>query len=104
MMDISDGIGSDLRHILEASHVGAEIDCSALPLSKEMQICARRHHWDVEALSIDGGEDYELLFTMAPAAVSALTLPCHVIGRIVEGGGIHWLHSATDKHDGFRHF
>lgn len=103
MMDISDGIGSDLRHILEASGVGARIRVADLPLSPELRRCAARHGWDAEALAIDGGEDYELLFTLPPAAESALSVPHTMIGEIVPGAGIQWL-GTTESHAGFRHF
>lgn len=84
MMDISDGIASDLRHMLRASGVGAEIDCRALPLSK--QLLAAYPERAVE-FALCGGEDYELLFTASQGAVDALKdLPVTVIGRITECG------------------
>lgn len=99
MMDISDGIASDLLHILEASGVGAEIDETSLPLSDELLSVSTRNGWDAVEFAVSGGEDYELLFTMAPGTVPPL--PFHVIGRVSEGNGIHW--SGRD-HIGFRHF
>ncbi len=103
MMDISDGIGSDLRHILEASGVGAEIDPAALPLSDELKtVCARRS-WDPVELAACGGEDYELLFTVTPEAERSLRIPHFVIGRIISGSGIVWKGSGRD-YLGFRHF
>ncbi len=103
MMDISDGIGSDLRHILEASGAGAEIDTAALPLSEELKtVCARRR-WDPVELAACGGEDYELLFTVDPDAERCLSVPHFVIGRIVPGSGIVWKGSRRD-YLGFAHF
>lgn len=103
MMDISDGIASDLRHILHESGVGAEIDLSRLPLSKELRdICARRG-WDANKLAVSGGEDYELLFTVAPEKESRIEVPHTVIGSIVEGSEIKWKGSDKD-YMGFRHF
>lgn len=104
MMDISDGIGSDLRHILKASAVGAEIDCASLPLSEELQrVCAKRG-WDSVELAISGGEDYELLFTIDPAAEKELDVSHYVIGRITEAAsGLKWLGSEKDFR-GFTHF
>jgi len=72
MMDISDGIGSDLKHILEASGVGAVIDVPALPLSPALQRICARLGWDAAALATGGGEDYELLFTCTPEAEKVL--------------------------------
>lgn len=111
MMDISDGIASDLRHILEASSgngvsVGAEIDLGALPLSEELsQLCAERG-WDANELAVSGGEDYELLLTIAPDALHAAlasAVNLTVIGRVTEGGGIRWIGSEKEF-KGFTHF
>ena len=159
MMDISDGIASDLWHILEASGgrsfvaaapqdgrggvpqddnptpscpdaapvptpvsgdeilrcaqddspapLGAEIDLASLPLSPELRaVCAERG-WDAAELAVSGGEDYELLVTMAPEALErarkALSGRLFVIGRIVEGGGIRWIGGNKD-YKGFTHF
>ena len=104
MMDISDGIGSDLRHILERSGTGAIIDCKAIPLSGEMIKVAGRRGWDPESLAIDGGEDYELLFTIAPQAQKALTLPHFVIGRISGEPELIWEGSEDPEHHGYHHF
>ena len=101
MMDISDGIASDLRHILEASGTGARVDVRSLPLSAELRtVCARRA-WDPAALAAGGGEDYELLFTCRPGA--ALPVPHTVIGEILAAPGLRW--EGTDRDfTGFRHF
>ena len=101
MMDISDGIGSDLRHILEASGVGAEIDIRKLPLSPALRRVCARPGWDAAELAVCGGEDYELLFTMDPEA--SPDVPHTVIGRITEGSRLVW--SGTDRDfRGFVHF
>ena len=103
MMDISDGIGSDLRHILKASGVGAEIDTAALPLSDELRLICSRQGWDPVELATCGGEDYELLFTVTPDAERTLNVPHFVIGRITSGSGLVWRGSRRD-YLGFRHF
>ncbi|MCR5326010.1 MAG: thiamine-phosphate kinase [Bacteroidales bacterium] len=110
MMDISDGIASDLPHILEASEVGAEIDLRRLPLSQElMDICAVRG-WDAAELAVGGGEDYELLLTVAPeayeAASAAVDGSLTAIGRIVESGepAIRWTGGKRNDYKGFTHF
>ncbi|MEQ1655660.1 MAG: thiamine-phosphate kinase [Nitrospira sp.] len=64
-IDVSDGLSGDLRHICNASHVGAEIDVSRLPLSPACQSYATSTKQDPVALALAGGEDYELLFTVA---------------------------------------
>lgn len=102
MMDISDGIGSDLRHILHASHVGAEIDTAAIPLSEPLKNLCGKQGWDALDFAINGGEDYELLFTMAPD--TRPTIPYHVIGRITDTTELLWLNDSGQQHTGFRHF
>ena len=101
MMDISDGIGSDLRHILEESGTGARVDVRSLPLSAELRtVCARRG-WDPVELALDGGEDYELLFTCRPG--TEVPVQHTVIGEILATPGLHW--EGTDRDFiGFHHF
>jgi len=101
MMDISDGIASDLRHILDASGVGAEIDLASLPISDEVKALCSKHGLDSVELATSGGEDYELLFTASPGTV----LPefCTVIGRITSDKALRWIGSDRE-YMGFRHF
>lgn len=103
MMDISDGIGSDLKHILEASGLGAVIDVPSLPLSPALQRVCARLGWDAAALAIGGGEDYELLFTCTPEAERSLEVPHTVIGVIRDLPGIEW-RGAKGPVAGFDHF
>lgn len=62
MIDISDGLSTDLSHICEESGVGAEIDASAIPRARAGK---PRREVDLD-LALHGGEDYELLFTVRP--------------------------------------
>ena len=103
MMDISDGIGSDLHHILDASGTGAQVDLAALPLSPALQRVCARQGWDAAALATGGGEDYELLFTCTPEAEKALGVPHTVIGTITAGTAAEWL-GAGRSVCGFDHF
>ncbi len=103
MMDISDGIASDLRHILKSSNVSAEIDLSKLPISDELKAV-----WpeDLYNLATSGGEDYELLFTIDPSIISSISIPFTVIGTILpnnDNNTIQWIGSDT-VFMGFRHF
>jgi thiamine-monophosphate kinase len=70
MIDVSDGLSSDLHHICEASGVGAEIDRKAIPIDKGLS----RIFSEDESLSfaLNGGEDFELLFTVAEEKISML--------------------------------
>ena len=93
MIDISDGLASDLEHILQASQVDGCIEEDKLPLS-----AAFRRHTDTKPglreLALYGGEDYQLLFTVAPEKVAdvavigaELKLSITSIGVIQEGSG-----------------
>ena len=66
-IDVSDGLSGDLAHICEESGVGAEIEAAALPISSACQAFARTRHLKAYELALQGGEDYELLFTVSPA-------------------------------------
>jgi thiamine-monophosphate kinase len=66
MMDISDGLSSDLRRLCAASGVGALIDPRALPLPRGVGPESARR------LALHGGDDYELLFAVAPRRVRLL--------------------------------
>ena len=104
MMDISDGIGSDLRHIMKASGTGAKVDVHSLPLSEELLALCREHNeLDPVRLACSGGEDYELLFTADPSCEAKLEVPHTVIGEITEGNVLEWCGTGND-YLGFRHF
>lgn len=70
MIDISDGLAADLHHVLDESGVGATIDAESLPISAAA-IAARDGHTPLEH-ALSDGEDFELLFTLSPAAGARL--------------------------------
>ncbi|MCL2657587.1 MAG: thiamine-phosphate kinase [Betaproteobacteria bacterium] len=92
MLDISDGLAGDLRHILTASNVGAELDEAALPLTTLHAAGASRAQ-SLQCL-LSGGDDYELLFTAPPELRTQITqlasaaLPLTRIGRITPNLGL----------------
>lgn len=63
-MDLSDGLSTDLARLCEASGAGAAVVAESLPVSRETRRWAARAGVDPLRLALDGGEDYELLFTM----------------------------------------
>lgn len=82
MIDISDGLAADLEHILQASEVGGVLELERLPLSEAFGAQQRQAPELIE-LAIHGGEDYELLFTVPPEAVTEVTDMAHRIGEQV---------------------
>jgi thiamine-monophosphate kinase len=87
MVDISDGLSTDLNHICAESAVGAEIDAEAIPLAR---IGKFGEEVDIE-MALHGGEDYELLFTAPPDAHvpgRISNVPITEIGSIVRGRSI----------------
>jgi thiamine-monophosphate kinase len=72
MIDLSDGLATDLRHLCEASGVGARIYLDRLPVSKPLAAYAGGINRDPEEYAIAGGEDFELLFAVRPSRLSAL--------------------------------
>jgi thiamine-monophosphate kinase len=78
MIDISDGLSSDLHHLCRETNVGALIDASAIPLDHDVKRLCGRRALDPLALALHGGEDFELLFTVAQENI--LRLPKKVDG------------------------
>ncbi|MCI0515697.1 thiamine-phosphate kinase [candidate division KSB1 bacterium] len=91
MIDLSDGVASDLSHICEQSRVGAELVASQFPLPPPMETVSQLIGQSGVDLALHAGEDYELLFTMKPATPAAwfteftrqTRLICTEIGRIL---------------------
>jgi thiamine-monophosphate kinase len=100
MIDLSDGLAGDLRHVLNASKVGAELFSPAIPISRAAKLQARSESSAKPPLlaALTDGEDFELLFTIASKdavklhdswkkAFPRLKLSC--IGKITAQPGIH---------------
>ena len=90
MIDISDGLSSDLAHLCEESHVGAMIDSASVPIDRDViHLCGRRA-LDPLMLALHGGEDFELLFTVHPDNVARLP-------KRVDGVAISLIGEVTDQ-------
>ena len=72
MIDLSDGLATDLRHVVEASNVAARVELRRLPIAAATREVAEATRDDAIAWATGGGEDYELLLTCAPAAFAGL--------------------------------
>ena len=106
MMDLSDGLASDIRHILDRSHCGAAIETGRIPVAAGTDL----------RTALCGGEDYQLLLTADAAAAEALAAdfgrqfgkPLYAVGRITDTGGLVWLENGTPvEHpdwQGFTHY
>ena len=111
-IDISDGLAQDLSHILRRSHCGAVIDVEKLPLSSALRFSlSEKQAWQY---ALAGGDDYELLFTVAPKDWPSLeqrlyqqSLTATVIGRMVAPSGLQLRvdgKAVQMDSQGFQHF
>ncbi len=72
MIDISDGLSSDLHHLCRESKVGAIIESGKLPIDSRVAALCGRRALDPLILALHGGEDFELLFAVSPENVPRL--------------------------------
>jgi len=90
MIDLSDGLSTDLSHICEESNVGAVLYSDSIP---------RPHTADSLDLALNGGEDYELLFTASPKTRvprEIAGIPVTPIGEVIAQRGM-WIADASGK-------
>jgi thiamine-monophosphate kinase len=72
MIDVSDGLSSDLHHLCRESHVGAILEADRLPIDPRVTSLCGRRALDPLMLALHGGEDFELLFAVSPHHVAKL--------------------------------
>ncbi len=101
MMDISDGLSSEVLHICKQSELGCRLYEEKIPIADEMRNAAYKFEIDPTACALSGGEDYELLFTIDQSEYDKITLneQISVIGYMTEpaegkkiitkGGNLH---------------
>lgn len=114
MMDLSDGLATDLPRLLEESRVGAILDASAIPVSRAAAR-ARDNRSPLDR-ALSDGEDFELLFTMRPAQAAAVRrewnrkfrLRCSIVGRVTNRPCVLEVDTERGRHPlkttGYEHF
>ncbi len=116
MIDLSDGIESDIQRIMESSAVGAEIEINDIPVSGTLVKVCGKYGWNARETGLSGGEDYCLMITVSPDAYEDLAgeymhdfgKPLYKIGKITgKKGKPVFTRNGTlvdmEKH-GFDHF
>lgn len=101
MMDISDGLSSEILHICHDSNLGCVLYEEKVPVAEEMKKAAFKFEIDPTACALSGGEDYELLFTIGQEDYDKLTLTenISVVGYMTEPeAGAHIITKGGSKH------
>lgn len=111
MIDVSDGLASEVFHLCKSSGLGAIVEESGVPIHQDAQLQALDFNLDPITCALSGGEDYELLFTVDPKDLDKVRFmpDIYICGEMVaasegvklhtKGGNIHDL-----KAQGWNHF
>ncbi|MGH7392925.1 MAG: thiamine-phosphate kinase, partial [Candidatus Rokuibacteriota bacterium] len=115
MMDLSDGLATDLAHIADESGAGARVELERVPVAPAARQVAERAGADALAWATGGGEDYELLVVCDPAAFERLReglpratgTPLTRVGEMTAGAGVAFVDAGGRGRavaPGFEHF
>jgi thiamine-monophosphate kinase len=108
MIDLSDGLATDARHIARRSRVRVELSLSRLPLEPGVSEVARQLGLDERVLAASAGEDYELCVCVPPAAAALAAAGAQPsgltwVGRVTEGQAEAVFVDADGDLEGFEH-
>ena len=103
-IDVSDGLSSDLAHILKASDKSAKLNADKIPVSKDLLRFCKDYDFDPVRYALAGGEDYVLICTIAPSDVEYISRkfedkfarPLFIIGEITPSGPLELVDSQGD--------
>ncbi len=101
MMDISDGLSSEVLHICKQSNLGCVLYEDKIPVNEQMKQAAFKFEIDPTACALSGGEDYELVFTIPQSEYDKLVLneEISVVGYMTEPEqGAHIITKGGSKH------
>lgn len=101
MIDVSDGLSSEILHICKQSNVGCVLYEEKIPIAEETKLAAFKFHLDPTACALSGGEDYELLFTVKQDDFDVISKNpgISVIGYMTdEEAGTHIFTKGGSKH------
>ena len=117
MMDVSDGIDSDLRHIMKKSHCSAEVDLDDFPLNENLKAAEKELEIDPYLSALSGGEDYCLLLSVDPGKYDDINRrfenhfkhPLYKIGRMFssdavaeDGSGINFKNDKSGADENYK--
>jgi thiamine-monophosphate kinase len=115
-IDVSDGLSSDLAHILKVSAKGARLTATAIPVSEQLERFCRHFDFEPTAYALAGGEDYVLVCTVAPKQADTIAQafehqfgrPLFKIGTVTPSGPLEIVEANGTakplKPDGWDHF
>ncbi len=116
MMDLSDGMATDLAHLCTCSGTGAQVEAWQLPISTSLSLACDTYDLSAVSLAVRGGEDFELLFTAPRSADSdiisigqQLGIQLSAVGTIEEGDKVVLINQGKQNieelsYQGFDHF
>ncbi len=105
MIDVSDGLSSEVNHICDESGVGARIDKNKIPISKKTMSTGKKLGIDPMKWALGGGEDFEIVFTVSPENFDEVeSIDPIIVGKIIEEGRYLIDDGKKELSGGYDHF